>query len=152
MCDCRFLWFDDGLNRSYSMIIKIKLQHVCFTEWWQSKHSSKSQRIRQKNSSKFLTFWPPRPCISRVLQSLTKNPTKQMLKCCHLAKNGRVIFCRSALVNPSATQPQTKSVNFDHEIMDICCKYSWKKINLFSLFLFHPPLHHLHCKYGARLR
>jgi hypothetical protein len=23
------------------------------------------------------------------------------------------------------------------------------KINLFSLFLFHPPLHHLHCKYGA---
>jgi hypothetical protein len=24
-----------------------------------------------------------------------------------------------------------------------------KKINCFSLFLFHPPLHHLHCKYGA---
>jgi hypothetical protein len=24
-----------------------------------------------------------------------------------------------------------------------------KEINLFSLFLFHPPLHHLHCKYGA---
>jgi hypothetical protein len=24
-----------------------------------------------------------------------------------------------------------------------------KKINLFSLFLFHPPLHHLHCKYVA---
>jgi hypothetical protein len=20
---------------------------------------------------------------------------------------------------------------------------------IFSLFLFHPPLHHLHCKYGA---
>jgi hypothetical protein len=24
-----------------------------------------------------------------------------------------------------------------------------KKRNLFSLFLFHPPLHHLPCKYGA---
>jgi hypothetical protein len=24
-----------------------------------------------------------------------------------------------------------------------------KKIKLFSLFLFHPPLHHLHYKYGA---
>jgi hypothetical protein len=24
-----------------------------------------------------------------------------------------------------------------------------KKIEFFSLFLFHPPLHHLHCKYGA---
>jgi hypothetical protein len=24
-----------------------------------------------------------------------------------------------------------------------------KKINLFSLCLFHLPLHHLHCKYGA---
>jgi hypothetical protein len=23
------------------------------------------------------------------------------------------------------------------------------KIKFFSLFLFHPPLHHLHCKYGA---
>jgi hypothetical protein len=23
------------------------------------------------------------------------------------------------------------------------------KIKLFSLFVFHPPLHHLHCKYGA---
>jgi hypothetical protein len=23
------------------------------------------------------------------------------------------------------------------------------EIKLFSLFLFHPPLHHLHCKYGA---
>jgi hypothetical protein len=21
--------------------------------------------------------------------------------------------------------------------------------NCFSLFLFHPPLHHFHCKYGA---
>jgi hypothetical protein len=24
-----------------------------------------------------------------------------------------------------------------------------KKIKNVSLFLFHPPLHHLHCKYGA---
>jgi hypothetical protein len=24
-----------------------------------------------------------------------------------------------------------------------------KKIKFVSLFLFHPPLHHLHCKYGA---
>jgi hypothetical protein len=24
-----------------------------------------------------------------------------------------------------------------------------KKINFCSLFLFHPPLHHLPCKYGA---
>jgi hypothetical protein len=24
-----------------------------------------------------------------------------------------------------------------------------KKIKYFSLFLFHPPLHHLHCRYGA---
>jgi hypothetical protein len=24
-----------------------------------------------------------------------------------------------------------------------------KKIKKFSLFLFHPPLHHLHSKYGA---
>jgi hypothetical protein len=24
-----------------------------------------------------------------------------------------------------------------------------KKIKFFSLFLFHSPLHHLHCKYGA---